>query len=171
MVRVLQRPRGRASLAVRHRRQRLAERGGGPVSKLTRIEPRFVEVIPDTLQPGVVFVSIEFATSAHLCCCGCGYEVTLPLAPDDWSVTYDGESVSFAPSVGNSSFPCRSHYWIKRNRVVWHTPMTAVQTERARARARRDEAVVEDVAIESAADTSRPQAAPKRRSWLSWFHI
>ena len=32
----------------------------------------FVSTIPDELQEGVIYVSIEFATAAHKCCCGCG---------------------------------------------------------------------------------------------------
>jgi hypothetical protein len=31
---------------------------------------------------------------------------------------YDGK-VSLHPSIGNWSFPCRSHYWIRGNEVVW----------------------------------------------------
>ena len=30
-----------------------------------------------------------------------------------------GISISLEPSVGNWSLPCRSHYWIERNRVIW----------------------------------------------------
>jgi hypothetical protein len=32
---------------------------------------------------------------------------------------FDGESISLDPSIGNWSFPCRSHYWVKRNNVHW----------------------------------------------------
>jgi hypothetical protein len=27
--------------------------------------------------------------------------------------------VSLDPSIGNWSFPCRSHYWIRNNKVRW----------------------------------------------------
>jgi hypothetical protein len=42
--------------------------------------------------------------------CGCGKKVVLPLHPTHGKLTYDGETVSLSPSVGNWSFPCESHY-------------------------------------------------------------
>lgn len=86
---------------------------------MTKLSHKFVEYIPDTLEAGVIYVSIPHSTAAHRCCCGCGREVVTPLAPTDWKVIFDGESVSLNPSIGNWSFACRSHYWIVRNRVVW----------------------------------------------------
>ena len=80
---------------------------------------RFVEYVPDELEDGVLYVSIPFATASHRCCCGCGQEVITPLTPTDWNLIFDGETVSLAPSIGNWSFPCRSHYWIQKGRVIW----------------------------------------------------
>ena len=40
-----------------------------------------------------------------------------PLGPAEWRLTYDGRTVSLEPSIGNWSFPCRSHYWIDEGRV------------------------------------------------------
>ena len=34
-------------------------------------------------------------------------------------MSYDGETVTLAPSVGNWSFACKSHYVIRRNEVFW----------------------------------------------------
>jgi hypothetical protein len=84
-----------------------------------KVEHQFVEFIPDQLEEGVVYVSITYATVVHRCCCGCGSEVVTPLAPNRWSITFDGESISLAPSIGNWSFACQSHYWIERNYVDW----------------------------------------------------
>ncbi len=70
------------------------------------------------LEEGTVYVSISYATAVHLCCCGCGSEVVTPLAPTDWRITFDGETISLSPSIGNWNFPCKSHYWITRNEVV-----------------------------------------------------
>ena len=78
----------------------------------------FVEFIPDELKEGIVYVSVMFATVAHKCCCGCGREVVTPLSPTDWKLIYDGQSVSLEPSIGNWSFACQSHYWIRGNRVI-----------------------------------------------------
>lgn len=41
------------------------------------------------------------------------------LNPKDWKLTYDGETVSLHPSIGNWSFNCQSHYWIRHSKVVW----------------------------------------------------
>jgi len=80
---------------------------------------KFVEAIPKKLEEMTVYVSIEYATAVHKCCCGCGQEVATPFAPNDWKLTYDGVSVSLWPSIGNWSFDCQSHYWITNNAVKW----------------------------------------------------
>ena len=89
------------------------------MKKIQKLTHRFIEFVPDELEEGVLYISIPFATTAHRCCCGCGEEVVVPLTPTDWSLIFDGETVSFTPSIGNWSFACRSHYWIRRNQVVW----------------------------------------------------
>lgn len=89
------------------------------MNRLDAIRHEFVEFIPESLEPGVVYVSIPYATTAHLCCCGCGSEAVNPLAPHSWRLTFDGQSISFSPSIGNWSFPCQSHYWIRNDQVEW----------------------------------------------------
>ncbi|MGW7824118.1 DUF6527 family protein [Streptomyces puniciscabiei] len=85
----------------------------------TRLSHTFADHFPDRLQPGVLYVSIPFATAAHLCCCGCGNEVVTPLSPTDWKLTFDGKTISLHPSIGNWNFPCHSHYWIQHNQIRW----------------------------------------------------
>jgi hypothetical protein len=85
-------------------------------SRLTHV---FVEYLPDKIARGKLYISMQHATAAHQCCCGCGREVVTPLSPKDWQLTYDGRSISLTPSIGNWSYPCRSHYWIRHDRVVW----------------------------------------------------
>lgn len=87
--------------------------------KTTRYTPEFVESFPSPLAAGVFYVSLEYNTCAHLCACGCGDEAVTPLSPVQWSFTYDGESISVRPSVGNWSLACKSHYVIDRGRVRW----------------------------------------------------
>lgn len=87
--------------------------------KQTTVKHEFVDFIPDVLADGTVYISIRYCTAAHKCCCGCGREVVTPLSPHDWAVTFNGRVVSLYPSIGNWSYPCRSHYWIKNCRVVW----------------------------------------------------
>jgi hypothetical protein len=88
--------------------------------RVRSLRPEFVEFIPAILQPGVLYISVPYATASHLCACGCGQKVVTPIRPTDWSLTWDGESVSLYPSVGNWGFRCRSHYWIRQGgRVEW----------------------------------------------------
>jgi hypothetical protein len=89
------------------------------MARVTVLKHKFVEYIPDVVEEGIIYVSIEFATAVHRCCCGCGNEVVTALTPTDWKLIFDGETVSLDPSVGNWSFPCQSHYWIRRNHVQW----------------------------------------------------
>jgi len=79
----------------------------------------FVRLMPKQLDESVLYVSMEYATAIHLCACGCGNKVVTPLSPADWSLRYNGESLSLSPSIGNWNFPCRSHYWITDNRIRW----------------------------------------------------
>ena len=80
---------------------------------------RFVENIPEVLEQGVLYVSLRYRTMVHRCACRCGEEVVTPIGPAAWTMTYDGDGVTIAPSIGNWSLPCRSHYWIERGRVLW----------------------------------------------------
>ena len=84
-----------------------------------RLRHEFVDHIPEQLDDGVLYVSISFGTVVHRCACGCGEEVVTPLSPAEWRLTYDGRTVSLAPSIGNWNFPCRSHYWIDEGIVRW----------------------------------------------------
>lgn len=80
---------------------------------------QFVHHIPEHLVDGVLYISVAFSTVLHRCCCGCGNEVVTPLSPSDWRMTFDGESISLCPSIGNRSFDCQSHYYIRHNEVFW----------------------------------------------------
>ena len=84
-----------------------------------KLSHKFVEFVPDVLEKGVLYVSITYGTASHLCCCGCGREVVTPITPTGWKLTFDGETVSLNPSIGNWNFPCRSHYWIKNDCAEW----------------------------------------------------
>jgi hypothetical protein len=93
---------------------------------------RFVDRMPDELSDGVLYVSLDHGTVLHKCACGCGHEVNTPLGRTDWSLTYDGETVSLWPSVGNWSFPCRSHYVVERGAVRWAGSWTEEEVEAGR---------------------------------------
>jgi hypothetical protein len=87
--------------------------------KLTSIRHKFVKFIPDRIDEGVLYISVAYATATHRCACGCGEIVVTPIKPTDWSLAWNGESVSLYPSIGNWSLPCRSHYWIRESRIIW----------------------------------------------------
>jgi hypothetical protein len=84
-----------------------------------RLRHEFVECVPEDLEDAVIYISLPYSTAVHKCCCGCGEEVVTPFSPRDWSLTYDGVSVSLHPSIGNWNFACESHYWIVRDNVMW----------------------------------------------------
>ena len=86
--------------------------------KVTSLTPEFVQTMPSTLKEGVLYVSMEYGTVVHRCCCGCGRKVVTPLSPTDWNIWYDGESVTLRPSIGSWSLPCKSHYLITRGKIV-----------------------------------------------------
>ena len=88
---------------------------------------KFVESIPEQLEADVLYICINYGTVVHKCCCGCGREVVTPLSPTDWKLTFDGETVSLDPSIGNWNFPCQSHYWIENNRIHWARKMSKQQ--------------------------------------------
>lgn len=96
------------------------------------LEHRFVEHAPEQLEEGVLYVSIPFETVLHKCCCGCGKEVVTPLSPAAWRLTFNGETISLYPSIGNWNFECQSHYWIENNQVIWDTHFTKKQIKLVR---------------------------------------
>ena len=101
--------------------------------KPLKLKHQFVDGIPADPAPGVLYVSIKYRTAVHRCCCGCGGKVVTPLRPDFWSVTFNGESVSLSPSIGNWSFSCRSHYWITDGTVEWASDWSRERIDRSRA--------------------------------------
>ena len=99
------------------------------MSRRAALDHEFVHHIPEHLADGVLHVSVAFATALHRCCCGCGSEVVTPLSPNDWSMIFDGESISLCPSIGNRNFECRSHYYVRRNKVLWLRPFGETELE------------------------------------------
>lgn len=110
------------------------------MSRITRVRHKFVEFIPASLEEGVVYVSLPFATVVHCCCCGCGREVVTPLSPTDWSLVFDGISISLEPSIGSWGLPCQSHYWVVWNRIRWAKRWTRAEIDKGREEDRRRKA-------------------------------
>lgn len=84
-----------------------------------KISPKFVDNIPDVLEDNTIYISLKYNTAIHKCACGCGNEVVTPISPVNWTLSYNGKDISLSPSIGNWSFKCRSHYWIKNGYIQW----------------------------------------------------
>lgn len=92
---------------------------------LTELKPLFCVHIPEEIESGVLYISEEYTVSIHLCACGCGNKTVLPFRKDkigdtaNWNYTNNNGLVSFKPSILNSGLPCKAHYYITDNKIVW----------------------------------------------------
>lgn len=93
---------------------------------------KFVEFIPENIEQGTLYISMQYATAMHKCACGCGNIVVTPFSPTDWKLLFNGDSVSLSPSIGNWSFPCRSHYFIRNDQVDWCSAWSKKQIQNGR---------------------------------------
>ena len=125
------------------------------------LEPAFVTTIPEDLAEGTLYISVEYGIMMHRCACGCGHAVSTPISPTDWQLSYDGEAVTVKPSIGNWDYPCRSHYWIRGNRIVWAEDWTDAQVQATRRASRRQPPIETPV--------SGAAASPTRRNRKSWW--
>jgi Family of unknown function (DUF6527) len=107
------------------------------VTRMTEFTPQFVDFLPAALERGVLYVSMEYTTVAHLCACGCGNKIVTPLSPAQWRLMYDG-TVSLRPSIGNWDLACQSHYWIAGNKVEWAPKWSGRRIQAARERDKSD---------------------------------
>lgn len=121
------------------------------------ITPEFVEFIPEQLEDGKLYISETYSTAVHKCCCGCGQKVVTPLRPTDWKLHVRGGRVSLHPSIGNWGFPCRSHYWIRHNRVQWSYEMSQEEIDEGR----RKDAQLKQRQYDTFESTSAPAPAPR----------
>jgi hypothetical protein len=140
--------------------------------KYQSLTPQFVEFIPEKLDGGILYISQKYRTATHLCCCGCGEEVVTPLNQTDWSLRIANGSVTLYPSIGNWSFRCRSHYWIRVGRVIEAGHMTQARIDAGRSRdQRRRDAYFEGVNQEKDRTTQAQPATPQLdwidRAWLA----
>jgi len=135
--------------------------------KIIELTPRYLDEFPRVLEEGVLYISEECQLAAHKCCCGCGEDVITPLNPARWRLDRHGGRVSLHPSIGNWKFACRSHYWIRNNRVV---PSYGMDDEEVAEVIERDRVDREDffAQLQQALPPSGSQAsAPKPQRWLA----
>ncbi len=133
---------------------------------------RFVEFIPDSLEEGILYISVDYCTAIHKCVCGCGNKVVTPISPTAWQLSFNGRSVSLKPSIGNWNFDCQSHYWIENNKI-----RHAVQWSREEIESGRDrdanlkrEFYLKDVSHIQVRSPER-KLAPKSGIWRSVLKI
>ncbi len=108
------------------------------MSRIRQVTFEFVELLPSKLKDGVVYISIEHRTIIHNCCSGCGEQIVNGIGPAEWSLTFDGETISLDPSIGSGALACNSHYWIQKNQIMWAEPLTEKQTRRSQLADRND---------------------------------
>lgn len=144
------------------------------------LEHRFVRNVPRELEPGILYISMDYATAVHSCCCGCGERVVTPFTPTDWKMTFDGDSVSLHPSVGNWNQSCRSHYIIQRGRVLEASSWSQakIETERMRDKAAKAAHYGSETKLGSEAadlsDERNPSETPTHHIWSrlkTWFEL
>jgi hypothetical protein len=130
----------------------------------TTIAHKFVEEMPQSLEPGTLYVSTRYATVLHLCCCGCGSEVVTPLSPVQWRVSFDGETITLDPSVGSWALPCRSHYVIRNGQVIEALPWSEEEVQQGQVNQRRARRNYYGSGVGEARKPTAPIAVPQ----LSW---
>ena len=139
------------------------------MTKPTVLAHKFVKAIPNELEERILYVSMDYATVAHKCCCGCSREVITPLNPTDWKLTYDGESISLSPSIGNWSFECMSHYWIEKDTYRWAAPWSKEQIEAGRVHDHRAKERQYASDGNNLQDDGRPAWDKSRKGFWSWL--
>ncbi len=81
-----------------------------------------VKFMPKKKEPDTIYISKDYGVSIHLCACGCGTEAVLPFnqkgVKEKWKLTEREGKVTFKPSILNTG-KCKSHYFIRNNKVVW----------------------------------------------------
>lgn len=135
--------------------------------KYEKLRHEFVEFIPKELSDGVIYISVQYATASHRCCCGCGSEVVTPITPTDWKLVFNGLSVTLSPSIGNWSLPCKSHYWITENKVEWASKWSQSRIESGRTADKSAKDRFYKETESSSEHTPKPKPTKKKSSWLS----
>jgi len=92
------------------------------MGKILEIKPEFIEVIPDVLEEGVLYISEKYGTAIHLCACGCKQKTVTGIKPywaDGWTMSNNNGKITLRPSIGNFSgeHPYHAHYFITDNSV------------------------------------------------------
>ena len=101
---------------------------------MIKIKLQKVHYMPKQLEPGILYVSYEYATAAHLCACGCGSKIRTPLGSSEWSIIETINGPSLWPSIGNWQLACKSHYIIEDGEIQWANKWSEKQIQSGRAK-------------------------------------
>jgi len=70
-------------------------------SKLFEITPVYVNLMPNNIEEGKLYISEEFKTAIHLCACGCKQKTVTPLTASEWTLSKYENKITLRPSIGN----------------------------------------------------------------------
>ena len=101
--------------------------------KIYKMRNEFVHRVPSQLEEGVLYICLNCDVVIHKCACGCGEKVVLPLSPECWQLKYDGDA-SLSPSIGNYQYDCKSHYYIRNNKIIWLDSIEKTNTSKKKRR-------------------------------------
>lgn len=92
------------------------------MEKINSIIPKYLKILPKYPEAGILYISLGFGISTHLCACGCGEKTALPLGDGEWTLTDNNGNVSLTPSIGNwagEKPKYHAHYYIIDNKIKW----------------------------------------------------
>lgn len=69
-----------------------------------------VEFIPNELQVGKFYYSEMYQTATHICPCGCGQHIPIPIKEGEWQIL-NKEKLTVVPSF-QQRMKCMAHYVI-----------------------------------------------------------
>ena len=99
--------------------------------RINELIPVFVDLIPEKIGEGLIYVSFKYEVAIHLCCCGCGGKTVTPIGKGEWQIEVKKEEntpdipmntkVTLRPSIGNwaGENPYHAHYYITENKIEW----------------------------------------------------
>lgn len=71
------------------------------MNRVFEVAPKYVDTIPRELEESILYISLKYGVSVHLCACGCSGKTALPLEKGQWTLTDNNGMVSLTPSIGN----------------------------------------------------------------------
>ena len=92
-----------------------------------KFKAHVVDDLPSEPKPHLIYIEGQYGEedfAKFLCPCGCNESITLstlPITKSSWSIKYNGvfkKNVTLTPSI-NRMIGCRSHFFIRKGKVVW----------------------------------------------------